>query len=155
MPSRAEFKKLQKRFNLPKLDDLETTFGFVLDDETNTPLQDVKKAITDTFAAIQDMLQPVLFINEGSMPSHVFEAHVLHTKRDLYLEIYKKNHELRWRAMEAFFEPTDENLAKFIKECYAAWTKEFKPRMLGLTKIMEKNWKEYKGTEEEMQRYMG
>ncbi|QQG39589.1 MAG: hypothetical protein HYS81_04395 [Candidatus Aenigmatarchaeota archaeon] len=155
MSSRTDFKKLQTKLGLPKLDELESTFGFVLEEETQTPLQDVKKAIVDTFTAMQEVLEPILFLSEGSSPSHVFEAHALNDKRNAYAELYRKNHELRWRSLEAFFEPTDENVAKFIKECYAAWTKEFKPRMLELTKLMEKNWKEYSEEEEGTQRYLG
>lgn len=155
MSSRAEFKKIQSKFGLPRLNDLERTFGFVLDDESKTPLQDVKKAVVDTFAALQEVLEPILFISEGSSPSHVFEAQALNGKRALYFELYKKNHELRWRAMESFFDPTEENMAAFIKECYRTWTREFKPRILELTRLMEKSWKEYGGEEEEILQYHG
>lgn len=154
MSARTDFKRLQTRFGLPRLEELEKTFGFVLDEETKTPLQDVKKAIVDTFGTLQEVLEPILFISEGSAPSHVFEAHILQERREIYFHIYKKNHELRWRSMEAFFEPTEENMAKFIKECYAVWVKEFKPKIMELTKLMKKSWKEYEASDEP-QKYVG
>lgn len=153
MSACEEYEELRDELDLPPLEELEETFDFSLDEDSDDPLKDVKEAMDKTVSRSREVLGSILFVSKGSAPHNIFESHVLDDRGE-YLELYKQLQEVKWLSLRAAFDPTEENLADCINECHDGWTRDFQEELVRLTEIMEEAWEEYEEGDADMS-YLG
>lgn len=154
MSPRKKYEKLRKKYGLPKLEELESMFSFKLSQDSVNVLYDVCKGMLESIEYAREILEPVLFLNEGSKPSDFYESSLIERKK--YFKVYKMVMELRWKYIQLYFNSKETNLVNFINETYRTWKKELQKKLIELSKRMERGWKEYKiKGREEKQTYLG
>ncbi|MCD6477519.1 MAG: hypothetical protein J7K87_00775 [Candidatus Aenigmarchaeota archaeon] len=154
MNAREEYEKLRKEYKMPKLKELENIFAFRLSKDSETPLFDISKGILESIEYAQEILESLLFLNEGSKPSHFYEARFIDKKKCFHS--YRKILELRWMYITTYFNSNESALVNFIKKSYTVWVKNVKDNLIELGDKMIKGWKSYReGKEKEKQTYLG
>ncbi|MCD6367690.1 MAG: hypothetical protein J7L45_01245 [Candidatus Aenigmarchaeota archaeon] len=154
MSPRQKYKRLREKYKLPPLEKLEAMFAFKLGKDSENVLFDVCKGIFESIEFAKDILEPILFLNEGSKPSDFYEASLIEKRK--CFSVYKKVMGLRWKYAKLYFDSREKNLVSFINESYEIWKKDIQKKLIELTDKLEKGWKNYKiKSKEEKQTYLG
>ncbi len=154
MDAKEKYKNLMKKYGLPRIENIEEIFAFKLSKDSESPLFDISKGILESIDYAEEILEFLLFLSEGSKPSHFYEAKFIDRKK--YFRIYRKILELKWKYVKTYFDPKEKNIAEFIKESYSIWTKDVKKNLISLGEKLSKSWRNYKeGENKEKQTYLG
>ncbi|RLJ02558.1 MAG: hypothetical protein DRP11_02885 [Candidatus Aenigmatarchaeota archaeon] len=147
------YEKDAKKYKLPGLKDIENVFGLKIDEGSS--LRDVFKEIMERFRDAKNLIEPVLFIHEGSSPCCFYESSVLGKEKKVYLDLYKKIMEIEWYLERIYFDGREKSIAEALKRCYDVWRNEVRDKILEFAKKMEDGWRNYKGKKNHTQPYLG
>jgi len=154
MDAKEKYKNLVKKYGLPRIKNIEETFAFKLSKDSESPLFDISKGILESIEYACEILEFLLFLSEGTKPSHFYEAKFIDRKK--YFKTYRKVLELKWIYAKTYFDPKEKNVADFINKSYDIWTKDVKKNLISLGEKLSKSWKNYKeGENKEKQTYLG
>jgi hypothetical protein len=134
------FQKLRKRYSLPDLKDLTNEFGCKLDNP-DLVLQNLIDSILETISDASKMLESLIFVDSGSSPSFLYEAKMIRENKIDAFSLFKDLMSKYWTGKKVKTKAKEKDMADFIKEIYSKWVKTFKPELMEIYEIFEKEWK--------------
>tara|TARA_Y100000310_G_scaffold337938_1_gene426264 strand:- start:1562 stop:2050 length:489 start_codon:yes stop_codon:yes gene_type:complete len=138
---KKDYKKIQKKYNLPDFEKLNKDFNIEKSAETETDylIREVRRLIAEKFSNYLRFVETLL--NPINVPVSIFSiVKTLGTEeKNKLTEIYKKllRNEIDHLELEISF--SEEKEAKFIKESYEMWL-EIQKDFIEIIKIIKKNW---------------
>jgi|TARA_Y100000296_G_scaffold41148_2_gene47438 hypothetical protein len=138
---KKDYKKIQKKYNLPEFEKLNKDFNIEKTAETETDylIREVRRLMADKFANYLRFVETLL--NPVNAPMSIFSiVKTLKTEeKNKLTEIYKKllRNEVDHLELEVSF--SEEKEAKYIKESYETWLgiqKDF----VDIIKTIKGNW---------------
>ena len=137
--TKSKYQKLRKKYNLPPFKQLNEEFNISLDNKDRI-LQDVITHILDDISNTIKTLESIIFVNPSSSPIDLYHARMLKEKKiDLFGE-FKKLMSEYWKGKKAVLSTNEKIMANFIKNFYKKWTVNFKPKIMEIYEIFEKEW---------------
>ncbi len=138
---KKDYKKIQKKYNLPEFEKLNKDFNIEksAESETDYLIREVRRLMAEKFSNYLRFVETLL--NPVNAPMSIFSiVKTLGTEeKEELTEIYKKllRNEIENLELEIGFSVEKE--AKFIKESYKMWLK-IKEDFVGVIKAIKNNW---------------
>ncbi len=139
--AKTRYRKLRKKYRLPKLEELVREFAVKLEDP-NLVLHDIVEKVKDKLANRAKILESVIFVRVSSDPSSMYETKMLEEKKEEAFEIFKELMSVVWRGERIEASSEEKEMASFIKETYNDWIKGMKKEFIDLCESLEKRWKD-------------
>ncbi len=138
-----EYKKLQEKYRLPDIKKLEKEFDIKFD-KPSTILQDAIDGVTNEMEGISKMLESLIFVDSGNPPMHLYQSKMLSDKNVDTFGLLKELMSSYWCGKRIKIQGNEKDMADFVKKNLDKWEKEIKPKMIRLSEIFEKGWKNAK-----------
>ena len=138
---KEDYAELQKKYSLPKFDDINKDFGVerISECETDFLLREIRKFVAEKFTTYLRFIESLL--NPVNVPMFVFSVvkSLGVEEREKLTDAYKKiaKYEVELIALDMEF--SEEAEAKFVLESYDAW-QEVKKTILETIEVVKKNW---------------
>ena len=138
---KKEYKKIQKKHDLPGFDELNRDFCIekISDFETDFLLREVRKIMSDRFSNYMRFIEAIL--NPINVPMFVFSIvkSLSIEEKDKLTEVYKKLAEIEVELIGVDIEYVEKKEAEFIKQSFLVWQK-IKKDILEIVGVIKRNW---------------
>ena len=137
------FNKLRKKYGLPPLKRLMMEFGI----KPETPelvLHETTEKILEKVSSTAKILESVIFISTGSLPSQLYEANMIKDKKDEVFKLYKKLMQTYWSGEGALLSGDEKEISQFINRVFHEWTGKIKKELMSICELFQKEWKDAK-----------
>jgi len=138
---KRDFKKIQKKFNLPDFEKLNEDFQIekIAEVETDYPTREIRKFIADKFSNYLRFIEAIL--HPVNAPMFIFSIikSIGAEEKSKLTEIYKKLARSEVRLIELDVEFSEKKEAEFIKDSYELW-QTVKKDMLIVVDVVKKNF---------------
>jgi len=144
-----KYQIIQEKFNLPKFDELQKTFGIEISDEKNV-LDHIRTEASDKiFAFSEKIIEPVVGGSDNF--SCLFEQNMIGKKEMVELfEIYKKIQVLKWESNLLSIKYDEKRTAEWIKKMWSLWNNDIQNRLILLCEKFSVGWNELKIKKDDM-----
>ena len=137
------YQQLKKKYNLPSLKELVNEFG-INPENPDLILHDIINKILENFLDSSKTLESIVFVNPNSLPSQLYEANMIKSKRNEVFELYKKLMSMYWEGERSVINAKEKEMAVFIREVFNDWTKKIKHELMNICELFQKEWKNAK-----------
>lgn len=147
-PEIAEkYKKMQDKFNLPHLNELENTFKIELEEDDKL-FEQIRLEISDKlFTFTEKIIEPI--IGGAESFSGIFEQSMLtEHEREKLFRLYKKIQVLKWENNLLIMKPDERQTAKWIKKTWDFWNTELEEELRKICKKLSTSWQALKFRDE-------
>jgi hypothetical protein len=135
------YKKLRKKYGLPKLEELVREFAVKIEDP-DLVFHEIVDKIKDRMHECAKILESIIFVTTTSDPSSMYETKMLEEKKNEAFEIFKRLMSIAWKGVKVEASGDDKEMASFIKQTYKDWNKSLKNKFIDLCESLEKQWKD-------------
>jgi len=138
---KKDYKKIQKKHNLPDFERLNEDFYIekISETETDYLVREIRKYMSEKFSHYLRLVEAIL--NPTNVPLFVFSIVRIITKeeREKLVDIYKKLSKIEVELLEIDLKFSEEKEADFVNNSYKIWL-EIKKDMLSVVDVIKKNW---------------
>jgi len=138
---KENYKKIQKRYDLPEFEKLNEDFQIekLAETETDFLVREIRKFIADKFMNYLRFIESIL--NPVNVPMFVFSVikTIGEEEKKRLSEIYKKLAKCEVELIKLDLEFSEDTEAVFVKEHYELW-QEMKKGILEVIEVIKKNW---------------
>ena len=138
---KKDYKKIQKKYNLPDFRKLNEDFYIekISETETDYLVREVRKFMSEKFSHYLRLVEAIL--NPTNVPMFVFSIVKIITKeeKDKLVEVYKKLSKIEVELLEIDLYFSEKKEADFINQSYKIWL-EIKGDMQMVVEVIKKNW---------------
>lgn len=137
------YKRVQDKFNLPRLEELKDAFKFEVDNNDRI-IDQIRIEISEkVFSFSERILEPI--IGGAESFSGLFEQQMVsEPEREKLFNLYKKVQMLKWENNLLAVRPDERKAAEWIKKTWELWNDEIGGELALLCKKMSENWKDMK-----------
>jgi len=148
-----KYKEIQKRFQLPRLDELQNTFRFEIHEEGRSDLilDQIRNEISEmVFSVSEKILEHILSGSDNICC--MFEQGMI-TKKEYneMFSLYKKIQALKWENNLLAIKYDEKRTIEWIKKIWKLWNSELEEKLMNICKKLAIGWEELKLKKEEMQ----
>ena len=138
---KKNYKKVQKKYNLPEFEKLNEDFQIekLSELETDYLIREVRRFMGEKFSNYLRFVEAIL--NPTNVPTFIFSIvkSIRTEERNKLMEIYKQISKLELELIELDISFSEKNEANFIKGSYDIWQK-IKQDTLGIITVIKSNW---------------
>jgi hypothetical protein len=133
------YKKMQEKFRLPQLNELERTFKLDLAEDGEI-FDQIRLEISEKlFGFAEKIIEPIVMGSDSL--SGMFEQDMISTEeRDRLFELYKKIQVLKWENHMIAIRPNDAETARWIRKTWDFWNSELEIEMSRICKKLSFSW---------------
>ena len=132
------YRKMQEKFNLPRLNELKQTFKFDLENLEN--IDQIRVEISDQlFAFSEKVIEHLIAGNESFCC--IFEQDMIapDERKDLF-ELYKKIQVLKWENNLLMMKPNERKTGEWIRKTWDLWNNELEGEVTKICRKLSLGW---------------
>jgi hypothetical protein len=143
-----KYRKVQEKFDLPHIQELEKTFKFDIIEEDESVFDQIRLEISDRlFVFTEKIIEPL--ISEPDSLSTLFEQGMItDDEREIFFKLYSKMQILKWENNLLSIDSNEKDVAIWIRKTWDFWNNELKNELIKICKKMALNWTDMKKEEE-------
>ena len=138
---KEDYKKIQKKYDLPEFEKLNEDFQIekLAETETDFLVREIRKFVADKFMNYLRFIESIL--NPVNVPMFVFSIvkSIGEDEKKKLTAVYKKLAKCEIDLIRLDIEFSEDIEAEFVKEAYESW-QEMKKDILGVIDVIKKNW---------------
>ena len=137
------YKKLQTKFSLPHLTELEQTFKFEIE-EKDELFDQIRHEMSDRVFSFTERIVEHLIGGPESLCC-LYEQNMISTeeKQNLF-QLYKKIQVLKWKNNMLLMNPDENKIAEWIKDAWILWNDELQKELNTTCKNLSSRWNDLK-----------
>jgi hypothetical protein len=140
MTNQETYHKLQKKYNLPKFEDINHDFEITAIDKTDFLLREIRKKISEKIELLAKLLEGVL--QPETTLTHFKESNVFsEEEREIIYTLFRKLMFYDRFSIETSLNETDAKTADFLKTFWKDWT-SIKTSLEKTIKKIKESWEE-------------
>jgi hypothetical protein len=140
MTIKEEYNKLQKKYNLPKFEDINHDFEITAIEKTDFLLREIRKKISEKIELLAKLLEGVL--QPETTLTHFKESNVFsEEEREIIYALFRKLMFYDRFSIETSLNETDAKTADFLKTFWKDWT-SIKASLEKAIKKIKESWEE-------------
>jgi len=143
-----KYKKVQEKFDLPHIQELEKTFKFDVIEDDEGVFDQIRLEISDRlFVFTEKIIEPL--ISEPDSLSTLFEQGMItDSEREKFFKLYSKMQILKWENNLLSIDSSEKDVAVWIRKTWDFWNNELKQELMKICRKMALNWTDIKKEEE-------
>ncbi|MBS3056367.1 MAG: hypothetical protein J4473_02955 [Candidatus Aenigmarchaeota archaeon] len=135
-----EYKTIQRKFQLPHINDLQKKFKIEFDSEIPV-IENIREELSDKIFDFSDrVLEPLL--SEPDTLHGFIEHHMIsdEDRRKLF-EIYKKIQSLKWENHILSINSSEESSGNWIKKAWDLWNSDIEQAVMDICRRFSEEWR--------------